>query len=168
MNMLPQHTDALPRFAMSSASSRAEADRARLCDLPGEVPHRGEAVHRCVSRRHALCDQGQSRLACARPGLCARASGISTRHRSPRSNWCTTAIPKRSAISWRRFARQVLRRSPYEKHNVRDFVVDCDYELDKLLAETNGAKDLRIFVRIATPLGRRRARTLQQVRHDAG
>ena len=41
----------------------------------------------------------------------------------------------------------------YEKHNVRDFVVDCDYELDKLLAETKGAKDLRIFVRIATPLG---------------
>jgi ornithine decarboxylase len=41
----------------------------------------------------------------------------------------------------------------YEKHNVRDFVIDCDYELDKLLAETKGAKDLRIFVRIATPLG---------------
>jgi ornithine decarboxylase len=41
----------------------------------------------------------------------------------------------------------------YEKHNVRDFVVDCDFELDKLLTETKGGKDLRIFVRIATPLG---------------
>jgi ornithine decarboxylase len=41
----------------------------------------------------------------------------------------------------------------YEKHNVRDFVIDCDYELDKLLSETNRAKDLRVFVRVATPLG---------------
>jgi ornithine decarboxylase len=38
-------------------------------------------------------------------------------------------------------------------HGVTDFVVDCDPELDKLLGETNGAKGLRIFVRIATPLG---------------
>ena len=44
-------------------------------------------------------------------------------------------------------------RAAYEKHHVRDFVVDCDYELDKLLSETGGGKDLRIFVRIATPLG---------------
>ena len=36
---------------------------------------------------------------------------------------------------------------------VRDFVVDCDAELDKLLHETEGVKDVRIFVRIATPLG---------------
>lgn len=39
------------------------------------------------------------------------------------------------------------------KHGVRDFVVDCDFELDKLLAETKGGPDLRVFVRIATPLG---------------
>jgi ornithine decarboxylase len=44
-------------------------------------------------------------------------------------------------------------KAAYEKHNVRDFVIDCDYELDKLLIETKGAKDLRIFVRVATPLG---------------
>jgi ornithine decarboxylase len=44
-------------------------------------------------------------------------------------------------------------RTAYERHNVRDFVVDCDFELDKLLAETKGGKDLRVFVRIATPLG---------------
>ncbi|MGB8366045.1 MAG: type III PLP-dependent enzyme [Rhizomicrobium sp.] len=41
----------------------------------------------------------------------------------------------------------------FEKHGVTDFVIDCDYELDKLLAETKGGKKLRIFVRIATPLG---------------
>ena len=41
----------------------------------------------------------------------------------------------------------------FEKHGVRDFVVDCDFELDKLLAETKGGRELRIFVRIATPLG---------------
>jgi len=41
----------------------------------------------------------------------------------------------------------------YEKHGVTDFVVDCDFELDKLLSEVKQPKNLRIFVRIATPLG---------------
>ncbi len=41
----------------------------------------------------------------------------------------------------------------FEKYGVTDYVVDCDFELDKLLAETGGAKSLRVFVRIATPLG---------------
>ena len=44
-------------------------------------------------------------------------------------------------------------KAAYEQHNVRDFVIDCDFELDKLLAETRGGKGVRIFVRIATPLG---------------
>lgn len=41
----------------------------------------------------------------------------------------------------------------YEEHDIRDFVVDCDFELEKLLAETKGGRDCRFFVRIATPLG---------------
>ncbi|HEY3638189.1 MAG TPA: hypothetical protein VGK90_08540 [Rhizomicrobium sp.] len=41
----------------------------------------------------------------------------------------------------------------YTRHKVRDFVIDCDFELDKLLSETQGGKDCRIFVRLATPLG---------------
>jgi ornithine decarboxylase len=41
----------------------------------------------------------------------------------------------------------------YSKHGIRDFVVDCDFELDKLLAETEGGRDCRIFVRLATPSG---------------
>jgi len=44
-------------------------------------------------------------------------------------------------------------RIAYREHDIRDFVVDCDVELDKLLAETDGGRDCRIFVRIATPLG---------------
>ncbi len=44
-------------------------------------------------------------------------------------------------------------KAAYELHQVRDFVIDCDFELDKLLAETKGGKGLRVFVRIATPLG---------------
>ncbi len=44
-------------------------------------------------------------------------------------------------------------RAAAHEHGVRDFVVDCDAELDKLLHETEGVKDIRIFVRIATPLG---------------
>ncbi len=41
----------------------------------------------------------------------------------------------------------------FEKYGITDYVVDCDFELDKLLAETRNPKKLRIFVRIATPLG---------------
>jgi ornithine decarboxylase len=44
-------------------------------------------------------------------------------------------------------------RTAWRKHGVKDYVVDCDFELDKLLSETDGGKDLRVFVRIATPLG---------------
>lgn len=44
-------------------------------------------------------------------------------------------------------------RSAYRKHGVTDYVVDCDFEFDKLLSETGNAADLRIFVRISTPLG---------------
>jgi ornithine decarboxylase len=41
----------------------------------------------------------------------------------------------------------------FTKYGVTDYSVDCDYELDKLLAETRDPAKLRIFVRIATPLG---------------
>jgi len=43
-------------------------------------------------------------------------------------------------------------KTAFETYGVTDYVIDCDFELDKLLAETD-AKRLRIFVRIATPLG---------------
>jgi ornithine decarboxylase len=49
-------------------------------------------------------------------------------------------IPGEAGAAWR-------------QHGLTDFVVDCDPELDKLLAETDGGKELRIFVRVATPLG---------------
>jgi ornithine decarboxylase len=41
----------------------------------------------------------------------------------------------------------------FKQYGVRDYVVDCEDELNKLLAETGNAKSLRVFVRIATPLG---------------
>ncbi|MBV9572102.1 MAG: type III PLP-dependent enzyme [Alphaproteobacteria bacterium] len=41
----------------------------------------------------------------------------------------------------------------FHQHGVTDYVVDCDFELDKLLAETGGGKGVCIFVRISTPLG---------------
>jgi len=44
-------------------------------------------------------------------------------------------------------------RSAFHEHGVTDYVVDCDFELDKLLAETDCGKGLRIFVRLSTPLG---------------
>jgi ornithine decarboxylase len=41
----------------------------------------------------------------------------------------------------------------WNQYGIKDFVVDSEQELDKLLSETEGGKGLRIFVRIATPLG---------------
>ncbi len=41
----------------------------------------------------------------------------------------------------------------FNEFGVTDYVVDCDFELDKLLAEVGEPSKLRIFVRIATPLG---------------
>ena len=44
-------------------------------------------------------------------------------------------------------------KAAFEKFGVTDYVVDCDYELDKLIAETKYPEKLRIFVRLVTQLG---------------
>jgi ornithine decarboxylase len=44
-------------------------------------------------------------------------------------------------------------KAAFNKYVVTDYVVDCDYELEKLLGEVGDANKLRIFVRISTPLG---------------
>ena len=41
----------------------------------------------------------------------------------------------------------------FENFGVRDFVIDCDYELDKLLGEIAEPGKIRIFVRLAAALG---------------
>jgi ornithine decarboxylase len=40
-------------------------------------------------------------------------------------------------------------RTAYERHGVRAFALDCEAELDKILAETDAARDLTLIVRIA-------------------
>ncbi len=44
-------------------------------------------------------------------------------------------------------------KAAFEKYGVTDYVVDCDFELDKLIAETEHPEKLRIFVRMVTQLG---------------
>ncbi|MDE2112200.1 MAG: type III PLP-dependent enzyme [Alphaproteobacteria bacterium] len=44
-------------------------------------------------------------------------------------------------------------KNAFEKYGVTDYVVDCDFELDKLIAETKQPQKLRVFVRLATQLG---------------
>lgn len=44
-------------------------------------------------------------------------------------------------------------RDAYALYGVRDFSLDCRDELDKIRAETNGASDLGLFVRLALPKG---------------
>lgn len=42
-------------------------------------------------------------------------------------------------------------REAYFKHGVRAFVLDMEDELDKIIAETGGARDLHLFTRLALP-----------------
>ena len=44
-------------------------------------------------------------------------------------------------------------KAAFEKYGITDYVVDSDYELDKLIAETGQPKKLRIFVRLSTQFG---------------
>ena len=44
-------------------------------------------------------------------------------------------------------------KAAFEKYGVTDYVVDCDVELDKLIAETGRPQKLRVFVRLVTQLG---------------
>ncbi len=44
-------------------------------------------------------------------------------------------------------------REAFATYGVTDYVVDCDFELDKLLSETGDPSKLRIFVRLAAQLG---------------
>lgn len=45
-------------------------------------------------------------------------------------------------------------RLAYHQYGVRDFVLDAPEELDKILAETDGARDLGLIVRLALPKGK--------------
>jgi ornithine decarboxylase len=45
-------------------------------------------------------------------------------------------------------SRQLIR-TAYFDHGIRTFAVDCEAELDKVMAETGGARDLTIMVRMA-------------------
>jgi ornithine decarboxylase len=47
-------------------------------------------------------------------------------------------------------ARSAIRRA-YHEHGVRCFALDCEDELQKIVEETGGARDLELFVRIAVP-----------------
>lgn len=47
-------------------------------------------------------------------------------------------------------SREAIRRA-YHEQGVRCFALDCDDELQKIVEETGGARDLELFVRIAVP-----------------
>jgi ornithine decarboxylase len=153
MNMTPQHTDALPRFAnieriieklkpidpvyvIFPEKFRVAAKRF-IDSFPGDTLY-------AVKANPALHVLDQVYGAGIRHFDTASLAEIELVHERYPEAQCHFMAPVRAAGA---------AKIAYEKHAVRDFVVDCDFELDKLLAETSGAKDLRIFVRIATPLG---------------
>ena len=153
MNMTPQHTDALPRFAnieriieklkpidpvyvIFPEKFRVAAKRF-IDSFPGDTLY-------AVKANPALHVLDQVYGAGIRHFDTASLAEIELVHSRYPEAQCHFMAPVRAAGA---------AKIAYEKHAVRDFVVDCDFELDKLLAETSGAKDLRIFVRIATLLG---------------
>ena len=153
MNANPTHTDALPRFASIERlieklkpvepvyaifPEKFHAAAKRFLDsFPGDALY-------AVKANPALHVLDQVYSAGIRHFDTASLAEMELVHSRFPDAICHFMAPVRAPGS---------ARIAYERHNVRDFVVDCDFELDKLLAETHGGKDLRVFVRIATPLG---------------
>jgi len=153
MNMTPQHTDALPRFANVE---RIIEKLKPLDPLYVIFPEK----FRVAAKRFIDSFPGDTLYAVkANPALHVldQVYGAGIRHFDTASLSEIELVHGRYPEAQCHFMAPV--RAPgaakiaFEQHNVRDFVVDCDFELDKLLAETGGGKSLRIFVRIATPLG---------------
>ncbi|MDE2184161.1 MAG: type III PLP-dependent enzyme [Alphaproteobacteria bacterium] len=44
-------------------------------------------------------------------------------------------------------------KAAFERYGITDYAIDCDFELEKLLAETGRPEKLRVFVRLATQFG---------------
>jgi ornithine decarboxylase len=151
--MTPQHTDALPRFANVE---RIIEKLKPLDPLYVIFPEK----FRVAAKRFIDSFPGDTLYAVkANPALHVldQVYGAGIRHFDTASLSEIELVHGRYPEAQCHFMAPV--RAPgaakiaFEQHNVRDFVVDCDFELDKLLAETGGGKSLRIFVRIATPLG---------------
>ena len=150
----PVRIETLPRFA--TALKAIESLK------PGEPlylvhPEKFAAAARQfldrLSRRRALCGQGQSASHRHRP-ICGTA-GI--RHFDTASLGEIEIVKNLFPDAICHFMAPVRlpgqAKAAFEKHGVTDFVVDSDSELDKLLAETGNPKKLRIFVRLVAQLG---------------
>ena len=105
------------------------------------------------SRRYLLLGKGQSDTGRTQPALGrghpALRHRFAWRDRDRRKPFSRCALPFHG--SGARIPGHA--KAAFEKYGVTDYVVDCDFELDKLIAETKAPGKLRIFVRLATQLG---------------
>lgn len=128
---------AKPRFPVSIIRPAALADKAReiVAAFPGRVMY---AVKCNPDERilNALIDGGVKSFDCA----------SINEIRNIRAMMPDAAIYFMHPIK----ARESIREA-YFKWNIRNFVLDCEAELKKILEETDNAVDLTLFVRMAVP-----------------
>ena len=87
--------------------------------------------------------------------ICSRcctppASGISTSLPSPKSSRSPGCTGATAHVMHPVKSRELIRRA-YFDHGIRTFALDCEAELEKIMAETGDARDLTLMVRMACP-----------------
>ena len=153
MNIVPKHAEAVPRFASIEDLIRKQKPIAPVYAL---FPQK----FREAAKRFLDAFPGDTLYAIKAnpdPHVLDQVHAAGIRHFDTASLAEIEIVKNRFSDAQCHFMAPV--RAPgaahaaFHKHGVTDFVVDCDYELDKLLAETKGGPNLRVFVRISTPLG---------------
>ena len=168
MNERPAGTE-IPRFAsVEEIIARTKPVEPVYVLYPEKFRDRGQAFSRFLSGRCALRGQGQSGAAGAGSGVGRGHPPFRHRLAAAKSRSSSRAFPMRIAISWRRCALPGAAKAAFGKYGVTDYVVDCDFELDKLLAETGRREEAAHLRARRDAAGRRGAGAFQQVRHAAG
>ena len=146
-------TTELPRYAsVEELIGRESTGRARLCHPSRKIP---------ASRRSAFWTRFPATRCYAvkanpHPHVLDQVWAAGIRHFDTASLAEIELVRRRYPDAHCHFMAPVrapgAAKTAFEKYGVTDFVVDCDFELDKLVSETD-PKKIRVFVRIATPLG---------------
>ena len=150
------------------ADRAREADRACLRAVAGEVPHRARSASSMRFRATRFTPSRPIRRRMCSIRCMPPASAISTPPRLPRSRSCKNRFPDAHCHFMTPVRAPGAAHTAFTKYSVRDYVVDCDYELDKLLAETKRRPERAHLRAHRHAARRRRARALEQIRHDAG
>ncbi len=137
------------------------------CLRPATVTATARRVHRGVSRRRPVCREVQSRPGRAACAVRPAASGISTAPRSQEIRLVRDMFPDADIHFMHPVKSRGAIREAWAQHGVRDFVLDTQQELDKILTEiaaTGVAGALGSDRAHRAAQGRGAARSVRQVR----